>query len=121
MLNEIFGRESLKDYCPISIVKEEADWEYTSGVLAQEVYSLYLNNTLELNKNTMLIHCIWIQYTIYSIWYIIYNILYIVYNLVYIINCVLQTIYNVHCKQYTIYSKQPNESNKKIIFNNLKS
>jgi hypothetical protein len=27
-------------------------------VLAQEVYSLYLNNTLELNKNTMLNHCI---------------------------------------------------------------
>jgi hypothetical protein len=51
MFNEIFGRGSLKDYCPISIVKEEADWEYTSGVLAQEVYSLYLNNTLELNKN----------------------------------------------------------------------
>jgi hypothetical protein len=30
----------------------------TSGVLTQEVYSLYLNNTLELNKNTMLIHYI---------------------------------------------------------------
>jgi hypothetical protein len=60
MFNEIFGRGSLKDYYPISIVKEEADWEYTSGVLAQEVYSLYVNNTLELNKNTMLIHCIWI-------------------------------------------------------------
>jgi hypothetical protein len=64
MFNEIFGRGSLKDYCPISIVKEEADWKYTSGVLAQEVYSLYVNNALELNKNTMLIHCIWIQYTI---------------------------------------------------------
>jgi hypothetical protein len=25
MFNEIFGRGSLKDYCPISIVKEEAD------------------------------------------------------------------------------------------------
>jgi hypothetical protein len=59
MFNEIFGRGSLKVYFPISIVKEEVDWEYTSGVLAQEVYSLYLNNTLELNKNTMLIHCIW--------------------------------------------------------------
>jgi hypothetical protein len=58
MFNGIFGRGSLKDYCPISIVKEEADCEYTSGVLAQEVYSLYLNNTLELNKNTILIHCI---------------------------------------------------------------
>jgi hypothetical protein len=79
MFNEIFGRGSLKDYCPISIVKKEADWEYSSGVLAQEVYSLYLNNTLELNKNTMLIHCIWIQYTIYNILCTIYNILYIVY------------------------------------------
>jgi hypothetical protein len=61
MFNEIFGKGSLKDYGSISIVKEEADWEYTSGVLAQEVFSLYLNNTLELNKNTMIIHCIWIQ------------------------------------------------------------
>jgi hypothetical protein len=106
MLNEIVGRGSLKDYCPISIVKEEADWEYTSGVLAQEVYTLYLNNTLELNKNTILINCIWIQYTIYSILFIIYNILYIVYTLLYIeycaqyillykINCVLQTIYYI--------------------------
>jgi hypothetical protein len=58
MFNEIFGRGSLKDYCPISIVKEEADGEHTSGVLAQEVYALYLNNTLELNLNTMQIHCI---------------------------------------------------------------
>jgi hypothetical protein len=81
MFNEIFGRKRLKDYYPISIVKEEADWEYTSGVLAQEVYSLYLNNTLELNKNTMLIHCIWIQYTIYNILCIVYNISYIVYNI----------------------------------------
>jgi hypothetical protein len=70
MFNEIFRRGSLKDYCPISIVKEEVDcWSVglriyslylnnTSGVLTQEVYSLYLNNTLELNKNTMLIHYI---------------------------------------------------------------
>jgi hypothetical protein len=58
MFNEIFGRGSLKDYCFISIVKEEADCEYTSGVLVQEVYSLYLNNTLELNLSTMPIHCI---------------------------------------------------------------
>jgi hypothetical protein len=60
---------------------EEADWEYTSGLLAQEVHSLYLNNTLELNKNTMLIHCIWIWYIIYRYCakYIVYNILYIVY------------------------------------------
>jgi hypothetical protein len=53
MFNETFGRGSLKDYCPINNVKEVADWEYTSGVLAQEVYSLYLNNTLELNLYTM--------------------------------------------------------------------
>jgi hypothetical protein len=25
MFNEIFGRGNLKDYCPISIVNEEAD------------------------------------------------------------------------------------------------
>jgi hypothetical protein len=85
MFNEIFGRGSLKDYCPIRIVKEEVDWEYTSGVLAQEVYSLYVNNTLELNKNTMLIHYIWIQYTIYNILCIVYNILYILCSLLYII------------------------------------
>jgi hypothetical protein len=95
MFNEIFGRGSLKDYCHISIVKEEADWEYTSGLLAQEVYSLYLNNTLELNKNTMLIHCIWIQYTIYSILCIIYSILYTVYNLLYIVNYTLQIVYYI--------------------------
>jgi hypothetical protein len=58
IFNEIFGNESLKDYCPISIVKEKADRKYTSRVLAQEIYSLYLNNTLELNLNTMPIHCI---------------------------------------------------------------
>jgi hypothetical protein len=45
MFNKTFGRGSLKDYCPISIVKEEADCEYTSGVLVQGIYSLYLNNT----------------------------------------------------------------------------
>jgi hypothetical protein len=80
MFNEIFGRGSLKDYCPISIVKEEADWEYTNGVLAQEAYLLYLNNTLELNKKTMLIHCIWIRYTIYSKLCTANIILYIVYS-----------------------------------------
>jgi hypothetical protein len=105
MFNEIFGRGSLKDYCPISIVKEEADWEYISGVLAQEVYSLYLNNTFELNKNAMLIHCIWIQYIIYSIFCTMYSLLYIV-------NCALQTVYSI---EYTAKQKQW----KKIIFSNL--
>jgi hypothetical protein len=95
MLNEIFGRGSLKDYCPISIVKEEADWEYTSWVLAQEIYSLYLNNTLELNKNTMLIHCIWIQYTIYNILCTKYSILYILYNLLYIVYYLQYTVYYI--------------------------
>jgi hypothetical protein len=85
MFNEILGKTSLKDFCPISIVKEEADWKYTSGVLVQEVYSLYLNNTLDLNKNTMLIHCIWIQYIKYRILCTIYSILYTIYNLLYIV------------------------------------
>jgi hypothetical protein len=47
MFNEIWKdklERSLKDYCPMTIVKEEVDREYRSGVLAQEVYSsLYLN------------------------------------------------------------------------------
>jgi hypothetical protein len=109
MFSETFGRGSLKDYCPLSIVKEEADWEYTRGVLAQEVYSLYLNNTLELNLYTMenIVfefvyngkHCIWIQYIIYSILCIICNILYILYyilcNLLYIIYCLQCTVYYI--------------------------
>jgi hypothetical protein len=57
MFNKIFERTSLKkawgDYCPIIIVKEEADWRYRSGVFAQELYSLFLNKTLELYLNTM--------------------------------------------------------------------
>jgi hypothetical protein len=84
MFNEIFG-----------IVKEEADWEYTSGVLAQEVYSLYLNNTLELNKNTMIIHCIWIQHTIDNILCTVHTILYILYSLLYIVYYALQKIYYI--------------------------
>jgi hypothetical protein len=79
--------EAWRIISPISIVKGEVDWEYTSRVLAQEVYSLYLNNTLELNTNTMLIYCIWIQYTIYNILHIVYTILYIVYSSLYIVNC----------------------------------
>jgi hypothetical protein len=44
IFNEIFGRTSQKEkYCPRIIVKEEVDRKYKSGVLAQEVYSLYLN------------------------------------------------------------------------------
>jgi hypothetical protein len=66
-------------------------WEYTSGVLAQEVYSLYLNNTLELNKNTMLIHCIWIQY-------IICNILCTIYNQIKAIKIYLYSIIWIHKK-----------------------
>jgi hypothetical protein len=85
MFNEIFGRKSLKDYCPISIVKKEADWEYTSGVLAQEVHPLYLNNILELNKNTMLNHCIWIQFTIYKKLFAVHSLLYIVDYIQYIV------------------------------------
>jgi hypothetical protein len=44
--------------------------------VGSRVYSLYLNNTLELNKNTMLIHCIEfiILYIVYSLQYIIYYI-----------------------------------------------
>jgi hypothetical protein len=68
-------------------------------MLAQEVYSLYLNNNLELNKNTMLIHCICIYYIIYNILCIIYNLLYTMYSLLYIVNCALQIIY------YIVYSQ----------------
>jgi hypothetical protein len=65
--------EAWRIICPISIVKKEADWEYTSGVLAQEVYSLYLN-----------IHWSWIRIQYKSI-VLEFSILYIVY-----------------CAQYTI-------------------
>jgi hypothetical protein len=79
--------ESLKDYCPIIIVKKEADWGYRNGVFAQELYSLILNKKLELYLNTMEYiifeyngkHCIWIQYIINNILYTVHNILYIIY------------------------------------------
>jgi hypothetical protein len=59
---------SLKDYCSIIIVKEEADRENKNRVLAQD-FSLCLNNTLYLYLNM-------VQYIIFE-YYILYTIDYI--------------------------------------------
>jgi hypothetical protein len=68
--------ESLRDYCPIIIVKEEADRRYRSGVFAQELYSLFLNKTLELYLNTMenIVFEFSILYIVYCIEFIVYHI-----------------------------------------------
>jgi hypothetical protein len=67
MFNKIFGRTSLRDYCPIIIVKDEVDCGYRSGVFAQELYSLFLNKTLELYLNTM--ENIVYEFSIYIVYY----------------------------------------------------
>jgi hypothetical protein len=62
---------SLKDYCFITIVKEEVDREYRNRVLAQDI-SLYLNNILYLYLNM-------VQYIVFE-----YGILYIIYWIYYL-------------------------------------
>jgi hypothetical protein len=63
-------------------------------VFAQELYSLFLNKTLELHLNTIenIVFEFSILYIIYNAQYAIYNILHITFNILYIVYCQTKAI-----------------------------
>jgi hypothetical protein len=58
MFNEIFGRGSLKDYLSHKHCQERGELRIYKWSVGLRSLLIVFEYTLELNKNTMLIHCI---------------------------------------------------------------